>query len=241
MITLILGSGPGAVEARTWHRAPFDRIVAINNAWRIREDWNDLVYPYDFPADRMPATKRADQGFIDETKFVPAQNAFGGFVYAGATMAYTATYWALQARKPRVIGYLGCDMVYPKKGATHFYGTGTADPLRDDISLRSLEAKSARALCYAARQDCARVNLSSGESRLVFDRASPDKVGKSQPPLIDWGAMKMAEVEEDRLGYRTPTGFYDHIDADLGALDAIDALWLEAAGQYAVLPTASAA
>ena len=29
-------------------------------------------------------------------------------------------------------------MHYPPDGPTHFYGTGTADPLRSDITLRSL-------------------------------------------------------------------------------------------------------
>ena len=51
---LIIGSGPNALEARSWPRGVFDVIVAINNAWRVREDWNYLIYPEDFPADRRP-------------------------------------------------------------------------------------------------------------------------------------------------------------------------------------------
>ncbi|MEM1302638.1 MAG: hypothetical protein AAGH17_08655, partial [Pseudomonadota bacterium] len=133
MIVLMLGSGPNAIAARDWDRGPIDRIVAINNAWRIRDDWDDLVCPEDFPQDRRPRTVTPQQRLIEADAFVPAQNAFGGFLYAGATMAFTAAYWVLHRYRPKVIGFLGCDMVYASQGSTHFYGTGTADPLRDDI------------------------------------------------------------------------------------------------------------
>ncbi|MEL6690482.1 MAG: hypothetical protein AAFP28_09195 [Pseudomonadota bacterium] len=223
MKLLMLGSGPGAVEARNWDRAPFDAVVAINNAWRIRDDWDFLVYPYDFPSENMPP--EATGALIDETHFVPAQNAYGGFVFGGATMAFTATYWALHALKPTLIAYLGCDMHYPKTGPTHFYGEGTADPLRADVSLRNLEARSERARVFAARQDCALVNLSSGPSRLLFPRATQDSLPE-RPAPYDRAQTDRALEEEARLGYQTPTGFHDHLDIDTGALDAIDALWL---------------
>ena len=45
------------------------------------------------------------------TDYVPVQNDFGGFVYAGGTMTFTAGYWALGALKPSVLAFLGCDMV----------------------------------------------------------------------------------------------------------------------------------
>ena len=81
---------------------------------------------------------------------MPIQNDLGGFVYAGGTMAFTAGYWALGALRPDVMAFFGCDMVYPTEGS-HFYGNGNADPLRDDITLRNLEAKSARLSIIAAR------------------------------------------------------------------------------------------
>ena len=56
-------------------------------------------------------------------------------------MAFTAGYWALGALKPTIIAYLGCDMVY-KGNKTHFYGKGTADPLRNDPTLKNLLSKS---------------------------------------------------------------------------------------------------
>lgn len=225
MIVLMLGSGPSATRARDWPRAPFDRVVAINNAWRIRPDWDDLVYPFDFPTDRLPPPGQGR--LIDQTQFVPAQNAYGGFVFAGATMAFTATYWALHALKPSVIAYLGCDMVYAPTGPTHFYGSGTADPLRNDISLRSLEAKSARAAALAARQGCTLVNLSTEPSRLAFPRKTTADLATVDLPDIDSDHINAAFTAEAALGYTTPTGFHDHItDPDLDALDAIDQLWM---------------
>lgn len=173
-IVLILGSGPNAPVAAQWEKGCFDRIAAINNAWRVRPDWDDLVFPEDFPEERRPERVLACQSLIEAEDFVPAQNAYGGFVYAGGTMAFTAGYWALHALRPRVLAFMGCDMVYPKAGPTHFYGTGTADPLRADPTLQDLGAKSARLGLIAARQGCACVNLSVEPSELLYPRAQPE-------------------------------------------------------------------
>ncbi|MDZ7905986.1 MAG: hypothetical protein U5N55_09615 [Cypionkella sp.] len=225
---LLLGSGPAAIGARSWRRDGFDTIVAINNAHAIRPDWDALVYPYDFPRENIPAP-RAGQSLIDETHFVPAQNRFGGFIYAGATMAFTAAYWALDALKPRVLAFYGCDMVYPATGPTHFYGTGAPDPLRADISLRSLEAKSARLMVLAAMQGCAAVNLSRAPSRLIFPRAHRCDFARLQPARFDAGLAQMALQREAALDYKTPSGHFAQMGYDLDALDAIDTLWTAAA------------
>jgi hypothetical protein len=229
-VTLILGSAPMAVAARAWPRAPFDRVLAINNAHAIRDDWNELIFPHDFPADRVPAL-RPGQRLVTESEFVPAQNSFGGFVYAGGTMAFTAGYYALHAHQSRVIAFYGCDMVYPAAGQTHFYGTGTADPLRTDITLRSLEAKSARLLVMAAMQGVALVNLSTGPSRLIFPRARQATAARVRP--APFCALRAAEAlkAEAALGYLVPSGRYWEEAArfDPAELDLIDALWRAAA------------
>ncbi|WP_342076520.1 hypothetical protein [Yoonia sp. SS1-5] len=226
-IVLILGSGPNVVTCRNWPRAPFDRIVAINNAWAVRPDWDDLIYPDDFPTDRQPDQIEPDQRIIRAADYVPLQNSFGGFVYAGGTMAFTASYWALAALKPRVIALFGCDMVYAGSSKTHFYGKGAADPLRADISLRHLEAKSARLMALAARQGCAMVNLSRDESRLVFPRAQPDTLADVQPIAPDAGIVATALAREDALNYYVPSGKYwkEEDRFDPAAIDALDRLW----------------
>jgi len=232
---LMLGSGPGVTEVAEWPRAPFDRIVAINNAWRVRSDWDDLIHPWDFPEDRMPPAPAPGQRIVTEADFVPAQNRWGGFVYAGATMAYTAGYWALDALAPRVLAYFGCDMHYPTTGQTHFYGAGTADPLRPDITLQSLEAKAARLMILAAEAGHAVVNLSDGPSRLVFPRARAADLDSIRPAAFDRGAADEARAAEAALGYHVPSGrYWEELDRfDPAELSRIDALWLAAAGHRA--------
>jgi hypothetical protein len=229
-VVLVLGSAPMAAAAADWSRAGLDHLVAINNAWRVRPDWDFAIFPWDFPEDRQPVAGPG-QRLVTEADFVPAQNGFGGFVYAGGTMAYTASYWALAALRPRVIAVYGCDMHYPPAGPTHFYGTGAADPLRADVTLRSLEAKAARLMVLAAMQGCAMVNLSAGPTRLVFPRGTVAGLATVQP--LRWNRDRAAEAlaGEAALGYIVPSGRYweEAERFDPVALDRLDALWLQAA------------
>ncbi|MEO1637880.1 MAG: hypothetical protein AAFU41_01370 [Pseudomonadota bacterium] len=232
-IVLILGSGPNVVACRDWPKEHFDRIVAINNAWAVRPDWDDLIHPDDFPDARKPIDMAPHQRIIRADDYVPLQNQYGGFVYAGGTMAFTASYWALAALRPSVIAVLGCDMVYRPSGSTHFYGKGTADPLRKDVTLRSLEAKSARLMALAARQNCAMVNLSTDESRLIFPRATLETLERAQPAKMDTAALDKALAREEALGYMVPSGKYWKEEArfDVEKIDALDDLWLRSAPQ----------
>ena len=137
---LIIGSAPDSVSASNWKNFIFNNIVVINNAWKIRKDWTNCIYPEDFPINKRPKKVNQKQTLHSADDYVKAQNHFGGFVYAGGTMAFTAGYWALYKFKPHIIYYKGCDMVY-KGEKTHFYGKGTADPLRKDKTLKNLLAK----------------------------------------------------------------------------------------------------
>jgi hypothetical protein len=241
---LILGSGPDVIRARAWPRAPFTHIVAINNAWQVRECWDYLIHPEDFPSERAPASHDPErQAVITADIYVPVQNAFGGFVYAGGTMAFTAGYWALGELKPDVIAFLGCDMNYEGE-KTHFYGRGEADPLRKDVTLQSLEAKSARLMALAAAKGCLCLNLSEQKvSRLVFPRSGPDEIaamtrhGKAVrlgalTAGLDLDAMGQAERRETELGYFVSSGRYwqEEERFDPAALREVDELWLTAAG-----------
>lgn len=232
-IVLILGSGPDAVQCRVWPKSDVSEIVAINNAWRLRSDWDFLIAPDDFPDDRLPASRSQRQKLITSSDYVPANNHFGGVFYAGGTMAFTAGYWVLATLRPRVMAFLGCDMVYSNAGKTHFYGHGRRDPLRRDPSLRNLEAKSARLMVHAQQLGCACVRLSSGDSRLVFPSVRfeelPHRAGTGTAalsPLFD-----QAKEREARLQYYSPSGMYwDKTEPyDTDELDALDQLWLETA------------
>jgi len=153
-IVLVIGSAPEAVQAREFDTRRIDRIVAINNAWRIRSDWTHLVHPEDFPEDRRPRPAPGQQ-LVTYQDYVPANNRFGGIVYAGGTMVFSAGYWALDALRPDILAFCGCDMVYDRHaGPSHFYGVGQADPLRADPTLQSLEAKANRLAILAAGEGC---------------------------------------------------------------------------------------
>lgn len=226
-----MGSGPGVLEACSWDRAKTQTFVAINNAWRIRPDWDWLIYPEDFPEQRRPQALKRSQSVATATDYVPIQNEFGGFVYAGGTMAFTAAYWALGALKPDVIAMVGCDMIYPASGKTHFYGNGTADPLRADVTLRSLKAKSARLWALAARSNCAMVNLSSASrSMLLYPKIKYNALCLQNPYAFDGAAVEQALAAEAAANYMVASGRYWEEEAkfDTAAIDKIDQLWIAA-------------
>lgn len=230
-IALILGSGPSAPKIQDWQKPDHVKIVAINNAWQARADWDYLVHAGDFPVDRMPDQLAPWQSVHSYESYVPAQNRYGGFVYGGGTMAFTAGYWALDALKPDILAYFACDMTYSGK-VTHFYGEGTADPLRADVTLQSLEAKSARLMAIAGQQGCACINLSSEPaSRLVFPRSRfADLARHATAARTDHDLVEAALSEEARLGYMVEDGEYWHHTEgfDARALSRIDEIWLSA-------------
>ncbi|TIS95507.1 MAG: hypothetical protein E5W87_31870 [Mesorhizobium sp.] len=242
-VILLLGSAPDVVRCEVWPKHAFSRIVAINNAWRVRPDWDFLVHAGDFPPDRLPRRETLQQAEIFSAEhYVPAQNAFGGFVYAGGTMAMTAAYWTIHSQKPDVLAFLGCDMIYDQPGKTHFYGIGRADPLRNDVTLRDLEAKSARLLVQALKRDCLCINLSNlPRSRLVFPRLTFDELnGLSRSRIAEMKAEILAGIRLDKadkaeaieqdLGYFYEDGMYwNHLDEiDETYLADIDRLWMSA-------------
>lgn len=242
-IVLIIGSAPDAIRAVVWNKNIFDYVVAINNAWKIRNDWDFLVYPEDFPLENAPLFVSPTQSIITAKDFVPVQNNFGGFVYAGGTMAFTTAYWVLGTLRPSVMAFIGCDMIYPKTGQpTHFYGTGTPDPLRHDVSLQSLEAKSARLLYMAHQQQCLCINLSEqAESSLVFPRADIasleeiklqnfEKSTAHKEDIFDHAQTTQAIKRELELGYYFESGrYWEHLDSiSADECLALDSLWKKA-------------
>ena len=249
-IVLIVGSAPDARRVSGWDTSCFAHRVVINNAWQVCETWDHLIYPEDFPADRRPlANQTRGKQLITAAEFVPVQNRFGGFVYAGGTMAFTTGYWALGALQPDVMAYVGCDMVYESRPgqATHFYGQGTADPLRQDVTLQSLEAKSVRFMALAQQQACAVVNLSEqASSRLLFPRvslpalqacASQAELLEAADLALDPQAIEAALQAEAQLAYMVPSGRYWEVAGGFDAhkLREIDHLWLAAAERKALV------
>mgnify|MGYP000052100267 CR=1 FL=1 len=86
-VVLILGSGPNVTISQNWPSEWFDHIVVMNNAWRVRPDWNALVYPEDFPAERMPDSVSADQRLTGASAAAPGNQDFARLVLLGAPLA----------------------------------------------------------------------------------------------------------------------------------------------------------
>ena len=227
MFVLIIGSAPDALEAQSFNRELFQQVVAINNAWNVRSDWDYSIFPDDFPENRRP-NENNEQRLIGSEQYVPLQNKYGGFVYSGGTMAFTAGYWVLGHFNPRAIAYIGCDMVYDGK-KTHFYGRGTPDPLREDPTLKNLKAKSARLEAIAASQNCSIFNLSKRpKSNLVFRRNSLENMPEEPTPRrVDTKLLKVVLEKEKSLGYFIKNGkYWKHLaDFDQKKIDILDDLW----------------
>ncbi len=227
MLIIIVGSAPDALEARSLKREIFENLVVINNAWNIRNDWDYCIFPDDFPKNRRPYSNK-NQKLIGSEEYVPLQNKYGGFVYSGGTMAFTAGYWALGYFKPKTIAYIGCDMVYDGEN-THFYGKGTPDPLRKDPTLKNLKAKSARLEAIAATQNCSIFNLSKKpNSNLVFRRSSIEHIIKDNiPRSLNSSLLKSALQREEDLGYFIEDGrYWKHLAKfKQESIDLLDDLW----------------
>ena len=231
MNILVIGSAPDAIKAQDLDMKVFDLVIAINNAWRVAVHWDELIFPYDFSDENKPAKLLCHQKFVTEDQFVPAQNLFGGFVYAGATMAFTAGYWSLASHLPTRLCFLGCNMHYNKRGPTHFYGKGKPDPLRDDITLTSLRACSHRMLIFAKMQGCDIVSLSAGETNLHVPQRNFDEFLDYRPAfVISQEKMNQALKCEKSLNYYVEDGRY-WLKQDFfcrNELEKLDRIWIDA-------------
>ena len=227
---LIIGSAPDAIKARELDLTFFDTVIVINNAWKEISNWNELIFPYDFPDDKKPKSIAKQQRFVTEKEFVPAQESLGGFVYAGATMTFTAGYWALVEHKPSLMCFLGCNMIYPSNTQTHFYGSGRKDPLRDDISLTSLKACSRRLLAIAKMRNCDLISLSSGLTNLDIPQLDFSQLDNFHTSIVvDRQRVADAFLLEESFGYffrgKKYWEFLDQIDKS--HLIELDRVWVD--------------
>ena len=146
-------------------------------------------------------------------------------------MAFTAGYWALYKFKPHIIYYKGCDMVY-KGEKTHFYGKGTADPLRKDKTLKNLLAKSARLEAIALLNNCKIFNLSNlSASNLTFKKININNIEDGfniKYKRLNENKIDLALRMEKETGYYIPDGKYwkKMNEFDEKKIKKIDDLWL---------------
>lgn len=144
---LVLGSAPDVPAWWERNRARYVRegftIAAINNAWRVPAlaDLDLWLHPLDFagpePPPEIPRNSTIGYralGYDVGQRFdcwVIAPYWLRGEVRLTVTDALTHLLNESIADEVRLTVHVaGCDMVYPRSGPTHFYGTGVPDPLR---------------------------------------------------------------------------------------------------------------
>lgn len=194
---LIVGSGRSASDIKDWELNGWS-LLTINHAYQIRPDWEFAGYAGDFPKNDRPIAKfphsfafshrTGPQGraeIVEKSDIRSYENAMRQFGKKHMTMFFNASYWALVYLKPKVIGYMGCDMNYKAEAgqATHFYGIGKdiqkrgiPDPDKfikqhykgDKKALDILFTELGR---DAEAQSCKLVNFSQEETRLPYEKA----------------------------------------------------------------------
>ena len=144
---VLVGSGRSAVDVLHYDTR-HTLLAVINNAYRLRNDWDIAFVPDNFTGIR-PAPNR-DQIVISHEGPLgyarACESIVGSLGEAGMTMLFSSAYWLLWMARPlgiSSIGFLGCDLDYEPddRGYTHFYGVGhdTMDGAKPD-PVRMLEA-----------------------------------------------------------------------------------------------------
>lgn len=163
----IIGSGPAAPTAHQL-LGPTTIVWVINNAWRAVPKYDALIYSDDLPLERKPDAISLARLGRSSPQYYPAMVQHGGILFCGATMALAAGYMAIEAFPFSQIAFYASDMTYDS-APSHFYGEGSADPLRHDISLQDLDAKCLRLFYMGLERGCLVVNASSANiSRLAI-------------------------------------------------------------------------
>lgn len=242
--TLIVGSAPDASVITDAHVPKSIALIAVNNAWRLRSDFLIHISPNDFPdANKPPPDYKLHR--VQNGGYIAGLRRAGGVLFCGATMSFCSGYYALSARPERIIGFLGCNMVYEGTN-THFYGKGEPDPIKVQAatyaSIKDLKAKAARLFLYGLLQDTLILNLlphPNGQMSIPTTRFEGDIIKQYQSLMNDKSLhkilikaagvlMKEREFPANRHSMnlipisRDPTlmAFIDSINADWKSLGA---------------------
>lgn len=134
---LLIGSGLSAPLASDWDLTGW-KVCCIHNAWKVvPKRWDILLHAMDFPDEKKPKDIREDQEMVTTYQWVVdsfSADKHGGFwrnhCGYGKTMFFTSFWWIMEHLDPELIGFIGCDMHYPKGDKNCIYGKGSPDPLK---------------------------------------------------------------------------------------------------------------
>jgi len=183
-----MGSAPYVVDwwkqYRQWMEVAEVLVCPINCSWKVV--WPTVhmwMHSNDFfkTGSELP-TKNQRKELTEVESFLQKpfwyETAPKEVSSGGGTMILNVLYHLLNLLtqydmvKARV-GVIGCDLMYGGE-QTHWYGKGTADPLR--YGAEWLEGELKKLQVVVSRDTHADVvNLSTGESRLTFDRMTVEE------------------------------------------------------------------
>ncbi|MCG7628789.1 hypothetical protein MHM88_13350 [Epibacterium sp. MM17-32] len=216
---LILGCAPYAIEAAGWPVGLFDHVVAIHDAWSIREDWTHMIHRRDFSVDRRPVLLEGDQKVITEAEFSPVQTLYGGAPFTGGGMAFVAGYWVLASLAPSRIYYFACDMVELGGGRLYEGQDGPGEMRPAQRGGENLTAKARRLEYFAAQAGCGIGNLSPYRSALPYQRVTLEGLDRLRPASVSPRDAEPARQRERRwdapaaVGTAVPAPDMTDIDA----------------------------
>lgn len=187
---LIVGSAPDARALANCDIPNTVQKIAVNNAWKLRPDFHIHICPNDFPDNQKPP-KDYKARRVQNVGYTPALRRAGGTMFCGATMAFCAGYYTLNASSFRIITFFGCNMVY--QGAeTHFYGKGQPDPIKVEAatyaSIKNLKAKASRMFLIGLLMDTLMINIAphpNGNLTIPTTRYSGDITNQYKEIMAD--------------------------------------------------------
>lgn len=228
----VLGSGPAAPEVEQ-HLSEETFLVTVNNSWRAAPWYDVLVYSDDLPDASKPSRIELNRRGRSSPQYWTAMQACGGILYCGATLAFAAGYWVLHNLPSSQVSYFASDMTYGS-GPTHFYGNGSPDPLRTDISLQDIVAKGLRLFYFGLRHNCLLLNASAAtETRLPFPRVRSGRSLRTNVMQLLYRTLQtelesMESVAREALALEAAAPFDARV-ADYSTLMASEVAWSHAA------------
>lgn len=168
---VVVGSAPTAPSvARLLGKQTF--VVGLNNSWRALPRYDAFVYADDLPPESKPGPEDVARKGRSAPQYYPAMEASGGILFCGASTGFAAGYWVAHTMPFSQVSYFAADMTYSNR-QSHFYGKGSPDPLRKDLSLQDLPAKSLRLYYFGLTRGSLFLNASAEpETRLAFPRVT---------------------------------------------------------------------
>lgn len=202
MKVLLIGSGKSALEIENADLSEHV-VVVINNAWRLYPDFDYAIYASDMPEELRPVTKHEDQHLVTAwtgpklyNRPMQPHEEYGyercklelreKGIHIPQTILLVSGFWCLWYLKPKLLGFIGCDLDYTpdENGHTHFYGVGrdiqlrrVPDPFRI-YTQRNITLALIRMQNYAKSIGAELVNYSSHPNTLLpFKRQKLPSIG----------------------------------------------------------------